>query len=481
MQARPRGALRRHRHDARLRAGAAKHGVAVAHLESGLRSLDWTTPEEINRVVIDRLADTLLAPRPRRRRQPPGRGRAHRAACTRSARPPSTRSTARAHARCAPPGAAHSLAPRGYVLVRCTARRPPATPAAWRPRPRRSRACRDATRWSPPPPRTRASWPAPAGSTMRSARLAHALHPRPLGPRRVPLAPARGGRDRHRLRRRPGGGVGARRPLSLTRALTERPHAPHGTNVLLGDDPAAIAGVRPTTTSAYLRGAAVGRARRRAHRRRARGHYALRAPWTVNGWDVASAPGAPLRAAGQRLGRAGPGQCRRRPRRSRCAGAARSARRGAARARCSRERRDVARRVDQRVVAVRGRRAGAVRDRQHAARGAGLVGHQGAALLDRGQDQDVGGAHARGTSSTKPSSCTLGSPSSPASTGGRSGRSAPGDDEAAAGRPAARSQPGLAARGAGPCAARHARRTARSAAGCPGGHRAAAAANRAGS
>jgi UDP-N-acetylglucosamine 2-epimerase (non-hydrolysing) len=41
---------------------SAKRGVAVAHLESGLRSLDWTTPEEINRVVIDRLADTLLAP-----------------------------------------------------------------------------------------------------------------------------------------------------------------------------------------------------------------------------------------------------------------------------------------------------------------------------------------------------------------------------------------------------------------------------------
>src|SRR4051794_16156782 len=39
----------------------AKRGVAVAHLESGLRSLDWTTPEEVNRVVIDRLADTLLA------------------------------------------------------------------------------------------------------------------------------------------------------------------------------------------------------------------------------------------------------------------------------------------------------------------------------------------------------------------------------------------------------------------------------------
>lgn len=41
---------------------AVKLRQRVAHVEAGVRSHDWSMPEEVNRVVVDRLADLLLTP-----------------------------------------------------------------------------------------------------------------------------------------------------------------------------------------------------------------------------------------------------------------------------------------------------------------------------------------------------------------------------------------------------------------------------------
>jgi UDP-GlcNAc3NAcA epimerase len=96
---------------------AAATGIPLAHVEAGLRSGDWSMPEEHNRVETDRLAQLLFCPDERSRRTLVGEGVSGRAevvgdvmrdACDRLAPIARRRSTALAQ---------HGLEPGRYAVA----------------------------------------------------------------------------------------------------------------------------------------------------------------------------------------------------------------------------------------------------------------------------------------------------------------------------------------------------------------------------
>jgi UDP-N-acetylglucosamine 2-epimerase (non-hydrolysing) len=223
---------------------AAKLDIAVGHIGAGLRSWDWTLPEEVNRSVIDRLSDTLFTPSTdagtHLLEEGIPDGRIHRVGNTRI----DMLRRYEAHARTRAAWRDHGVDERDYTLVALQ------RPASIAPADRLERiarhleeVARDSTVLLLVHPRTREVL------ESVSARLAAAG---------VRQASAAGYLDALSLEAGAGAIVtdaGAVQdeasalgvPCYTLQPTTARTVTlTHGTNVLLGDDPAALESVRPT-------------------------------------------------------------------------------------------------------------------------------------------------------------------------------------------------------------------------------------------
>lgn len=225
---------------------AAKLEMAVAHLSAGMRSWDWTLPEEINRSVIDRLSDLLFTSSAdatanlRQEGVPDGRIYAVGNARIDMLR----RSESGARARRA--WREHGVDERGYVLVALQ------HPASVAPRERLERIASALAHVS-----TDTSvllLPHARTSAMLDSEQAQAL----LAAAGVRLLGLTGYLDVLSLQAGAGAVVTDGGPLqeeasalgvpcfTLRHATARTVTLTHGTNVLLGDDPDAITSVRPS-------------------------------------------------------------------------------------------------------------------------------------------------------------------------------------------------------------------------------------------